>query len=229
MSRLRSQQGFTLVELLMALTIGVGVLLAAYTVSDATLHGQTRIADRSDAIARGRTAMEQIVQQLRSEVCLGPGYPAIAYGDSNHITFYADLANTTFTPQKRDLSFAGGALTETTYAGSPSAGSPPFTFAVSPTRTRVVLDHMQTLTQAGVGVPFFRYYSFDGNDPIRPSKLLAVPLSATDAAKVVQISVAFGALPSRSGGRIPAAEPFNANVYVRTADPTDPDHSPLCI
>ncbi|MGB2711044.1 MAG: prepilin-type N-terminal cleavage/methylation domain-containing protein [Conexibacter sp.] len=229
LSGLRSARGFTLVELLVATTVGVGLLLGAFTISDAFRHAQTRVSDRSEAIARGRTAMEQIVQQLRSQVCLGPGYPAIAYGGDSQITFYGDLANSTFVPQKRDLAFASGALTERTYTGTPSSSGAPFTFASTPSRTRVVADKLALRTQSGVNVPFFRYYMFDGNDPIRPSKLLTTPLSASDAARVVQVSISYSALPSRAGAPSSAGEPFTANVYVRTADPTDPDHSPLCI
>jgi type II secretory pathway pseudopilin PulG len=224
----RDERGFTLAELLVATTVGVGVLLAAFTLSTAFLHAQTRISDRSESIARGRTAMEQIVQQLRSQVCLGPGYPAITYGDGSRITFYADLANRTFVPQQRDLTFASGALTERDYAGTQTGAQPAFSFASTPSRTRVILDRMQLQSSGGVDVPFFRYYTFDGNDPIRPSRLLPTPLNANDAARVVQVTVSYAALPSR-GGSGTTAEPFTANVYVRTADPTDPDHSPLCI
>jgi prepilin-type N-terminal cleavage/methylation domain-containing protein len=227
--RLRDERGFTLVEVLVSTSLGVALLMAAFTLSSAFSHAQTRVSDRSESIARGRTAMEQIVQQLRSQVCLGPGYPAITYGDDNHITFYADLANRTFIPQKRDLQFASGALTENDYDGTTTGGQPPFSFGARPSRTRVILDKLQLQrTTAGVNVPFFRYYMFDGGDPIRPSRLLATPLSADDAQRVVQITVSFGALPSR-GGSGTIAEPFTANVYVRTADPTDPEHSPLCI
>jgi type II secretory pathway pseudopilin PulG len=224
----REERGFTLAELLVATTVGVGVLLAAGTLASAFMHAQARISDRSESIARGRTAMEQIVQQLRSQVCLGPGYPAITYGDDSHVTFYADLANRTFVPQQRDLQYAGGALTERDYSGTATGAQPPFTFSSTPSRTRAILDKLQLQSAAGVSVPFFRYYSFDGNNPIRPSRLLTTPLSASDAQRVVQIAVSFQALPSR-GGSGTTAEPFTANVYVRTADPTDPDHSPLCI
>jgi len=224
MSRLRDERGLTLVELLVSTTLGVALLLAAFTLSSAFSHAQTRISDRSESIARGRTAMEQIVQQLRSQVCLGPGYPAITYGDNSHMTFYADLANRAFVPQRRDLQFANGALTELDYDGTATGGQPPFSFGSRPSRTRVILDRMQLQS----GIPFFRYYSFDGNDPIRPSRLLATPLSANDAQRVVRVTVSYAALPSR-GGSGTIAEPFTADVYVRTADPTDPDHSPLCI
>lgn len=222
------QRGFTLVELLVATTVGVATLLAAFTLSSSFLHAQTRVSDRSESIARGRTAMEQIVQQLRSQVCLGPNYPSITYGDSSRVTFYADLSNTTFVPERRDLAYENGAIVERIYPGTPSGGQPPFTFPRSPTRTRVILDRVQLLREGAVTVPFLRYYSFDGRDPIRPSRLLAVPLNANDAARVVQVTVSFAALPSR-GGAPSIPEPFTANIYVRTADPTDPDHSPLCI
>ena len=228
--RLRDERGFTLIELLMSTAIGVGVLLTAFTLSTALLHAQTKISDRSEAIARGRTTMEQLVQQLRSQVCLGSGYAAISYGDASHIIFYADLANTTFTPQKRDIQFANGAVTEKDYSGTPSTGLPPFTFSATPVRTRVINDNLVLQKSGGVDVPFFTYYGFDAGSPIRPNNQLAVPLSASDAAKVVQIRVSFAAKPSRGGSSASSTgEPYTANVYVRTADPTDPDHSPLCI
>jgi prepilin-type N-terminal cleavage/methylation domain-containing protein len=226
--RARDERGFTLVELLVSTTVGVGLLLAAFTLSSAFSHAQTRVSDRSESIARGRTAMEQIVQQLRSQVCLGPGYPSITYGDNSRVVFYADLANRTFVPQRRDLQLSGGALTQLDYDGRATGGQPPFSFSSTPSRRRVILDRIQLQRADGVDVPLFRYYMFDGRDPIRPSRLLATPLSAEDAQRVVQVTVSFAALPSR-GGSGTTAEPFTADVYVRTADPTDPDHSPLCI
>jgi prepilin-type N-terminal cleavage/methylation domain-containing protein len=227
-ARLRDERGFTLVELLMTTVIGTIVLLAAFGIFDAALHAQTRVDDRSDSVARGRNAMEQVVQQLRSQVCLGPGYPAVAYGDGSHVTFYADLADTTFVPQKRDLTFAGGTLTERDYTGTPQAGPPPYSFSGTPSRTRVIARNLANQKQGAATVPFFTYYSFNAANPVRPANLLAVPLSAADMARVVQVTVAFAALPSRGASAL-AAEPFTANVFVRTADPTDPDHSPLCI
>ena len=116
--RLRDERGFTLVELLVSTSIGVAVLLATFAIFDSALLAQNRVDDRTDSIARGRTGMEQIVQQLRSQVCLGPSLPAIEYGDDDEMRFYADLANTTFVPERRVLTFAGGALTERDYTGS---------------------------------------------------------------------------------------------------------------
>jgi hypothetical protein len=228
---LADASGYTLVELLMATVIGIGVLMVTYELSDAVLHAQTQISDRTESIARGRTAMEQIVQQLRSQVCLGPGQAAIAYGDDHHLTFYADLADTTFVPEERDLDFSGGALTENDYAGSPSAGATPYTFSAVPSRTRVIADDLLLqLDSSGAQVPFFTYYSFDNNTPVRPDNQLATPLDPGDAARVVLIRVSFAALPTRGGSSASSpGEPFSSNVFVRTADPSDPARSPLCI
>ncbi|HET6448501.1 MAG TPA: prepilin-type N-terminal cleavage/methylation domain-containing protein [Conexibacter sp.] len=227
-ARLRDARGFTLVELLVSMTIGVGVLLATFAIFDSALLAQNRVDDRTDSIARGRTAMEQIVQQLRSQVCLGPGMPAIEYGDDSEVRFYADLANTTFVPERRVLTYAGGTLTQQDYSGSATGGSPPFTFSALPSRTRVILDRMTLASAGGVPIPFFTYYGFDGSTPPQPTDQLSVPLSDTDRARVVQIRVSFMALPSRASSSS-LGEPFTTDVFVRTADPSDPEHSPLCI
>jgi prepilin-type N-terminal cleavage/methylation domain-containing protein len=227
--RLRDQRGFTLVELLVSMTIGVAVLLATFAIFDSALLAQGRVDDRTDSIARGRTAMEQIVQQLRSQVCLGPSLPAIEYGDDDEVRFYADLANTTFVPERRVLTFAGGALTERDYTGRATGGSPPYSFNTTPSRTRVILDRMTLATDSGgTVIPFFSYYGFDRSTPPEPRLVLPAPLSNTDRAQVVQIRVSFMALPARASSSS-RGEPFTTDVFVRTADPSDPEHSPLCI
>jgi prepilin-type N-terminal cleavage/methylation domain-containing protein len=228
--RLRDDQaGFTLVELLVATSIGVAVLMTAAFLSDSFEHVQIRVSDRSESVARGRGALEQIVQQLRSQVCLGTGYPAIVAGDAGSVTFYADLSNRTFVPEQRSLTFSAGEIVERVYPGTATGSDPPYSFPRTPSRTRVVLDHVElAVDRAGATLPFLQFYSFDGGTPVRPSNLLAVPLSGSDAARVVRISVNFGALPSR-GGSGTLSEPFAADVYVRTADPGDPEHSPLCL
>lgn len=226
--RLSDERGFTLVELLVSTSIGVVVLLATFAIFDSALLAQNRVDDRTDSIARGRTGMEQIVQQLRSQVCLGPSLPAIEYGDEDQVTFYADLANTTFVPERRDLTFSGGALTERDYPGRASGGSPPYTFSAAPARTRVILDRLTLASPGGTPIPFFTYYGFDGSTPPQPTNELPVPLTAAGRAQVVQIRVSFMALPARVSSSS-TGEPFTTDVFVRTADPSDPEHSPLCI
>lgn len=230
--QLAAEAGFSLVELLVATAIGVTLLLATAAIIQSATNAQSRVEDRTDSIQRGRTAMEQIVQQIRSQVCLGPGYPALEYGDPSRAVFYVDLANTTFVPERRELTWSGTSVTERAWRGTanPTAGGAPFVFTGSPYRTRVIADRLTTVGGGASAQPFFTYFAFDAANPIRPSRRLTTPLDATnpDRAKVVQVRVAFTALPARRSSRS-AGEPFTADTYVRTADPTDPDHSPLCI
>ncbi len=49
-----------------------------------------QIADRQDAVQRGRFAMETITRTLRSQVCLGETTEPITAGNDNGVTFYAE-------------------------------------------------------------------------------------------------------------------------------------------
>jgi prepilin-type N-terminal cleavage/methylation domain-containing protein len=65
------ERGFTLVEMLVAMSIGVVILLAAFTLLDRSFTTSAQIADRQEGLQRGRQAMELITRQLRSQVCGG--------------------------------------------------------------------------------------------------------------------------------------------------------------
>lgn len=224
MSARGSEQGFTLVELLVTLVIGMTVLLAAFTVFDAGGRATVRVQDRTSLVQSGRTILEQTTQMLRSQVCLGLNSPAITQGDDNSITFYTDVGDESFVPQRRRLVFASGTLTEYEYDGTGTA--PNMTFPATPTRTRVL---GQNITQA-FGTPYLRYYTFTGTSPITPSLLLTTPLSlgtAGDAGRVVQIDISFATNPEHSN-YTGSSTPFEGVVYTRTSDPTDPTHSPQC-
>lgn len=220
----RSEDGFTLIELLVTMVIGMTVLLAAFTVFDAGGRATVRVQDRTQLVQTGRTILAQTTQMLRSQVCLGLNLPAITQADNNSVTFYTDVGDESFVPQRRMLAFNGGTLTETEYDGTGTA--PNMTFPVTATRTRVLGTN---ITQVGT-TPFLRYYSFTGTSPITPSLLLATPLSvgATgDAARVVQIDISFATNPEHSN-YTGSSTPFEGVVYTRTSDPTDPTHSPQC-
>jgi prepilin-type N-terminal cleavage/methylation domain-containing protein len=220
----RSEQGFTLIELLVTLVIGMTVLLAAFSVFDAGGRATVRVQDRTYLVQSGRNILEQVTQMLRSQVCLGLNLPAITQADDNSITFYTDVGDETFTPQRRRLVFAGSTLTETEYDGT---GNPPtVTFPATPTRTRVLATNLSPAS----GTPYLRYYAFTGTDPVTPSQLLTTPLSTGstgDAARVVQIDVSYAVNPEHAAYNVPAT-PFEGQVYSRTSDPTDPTHSPQC-
>ena len=92
--RLRSDEsGFTLVELLAAMSIGIIILMAAFMLLDRATAISQEIANRQEALQRGRVAMEQIVRELRSQVCLGDEKEPIRVAQDNLVTFYLDMSD----------------------------------------------------------------------------------------------------------------------------------------
>jgi prepilin-type N-terminal cleavage/methylation domain-containing protein len=69
----RDEDGFTLVELLVAIAIGLIVLGAAVMVFTAGVHSQLRADSQSAAVQHARTTMERLVRELRQGSGLVPG------------------------------------------------------------------------------------------------------------------------------------------------------------
>ena len=60
------------------MVIGMIVLMAAFMVLDRTITASGQVADRSEALQRGRQAMELVTRQLRSQVCVGTTKPIVS-------------------------------------------------------------------------------------------------------------------------------------------------------
>ena len=102
--RLSDERGFTLVELLVAMTIGMMVLMAAFMLLDRTFVASGQVADRTEALQRGRQAMALITRQLRSQVCIGTTNPPIVGGsNASSVSFYADLSDGSVNAKQRTL------------------------------------------------------------------------------------------------------------------------------
>ena len=220
----RDERGFTLTELLTAVAIGMVVIIAATNLIDASVRASGDVLDRVEALQKGRAALEQLTQRLRSQVCPDKNTPAIVAGSNSSMTFYTELGGETFAPEGRRITLDGtGKLTEETW----SALASPFanTFGVAPTTTRVIATELAPQP----GVPFFRYYTFVGLNPAKPTLQLQTPLSAADMARVVKVTASFDSRPSkRSTTQNRLDTSLENEVFVRTADPTDPEHSPQC-
>jgi prepilin-type N-terminal cleavage/methylation domain-containing protein len=233
---LRSDEsGFTLVELLAAMAIGLIVLMAGFLLLDRATSASTEIADRQDAVQRGRMAMERITRQLRSQVCLGDETEPITYGDNDQIVFYADLGAGSLsgdTVEQRRLTFVGTSgnaqIVEDIFEGT--GVYPDLTFSTLPTQSDVLLRKAARLVDGGTPRPFLRYYGFVEEDG-EPGELerLSTPLTADDASRTVMVRVGFAALPDRVSPRDRFATGMETDVYVRLADPSKPTEGPRCL
>ena len=228
-----NQAGFALTELIVAMTVGLIILLAAFLLLDRAHGASNEIADRQDAVQRGRQAMELLTRQIRSQVCLGGFEEPITDGTNNSVTFYADLTDGSKNVERRTITFdpadgVNGTIKQFIY---PGAGTyPVLTFPGypgSPSETTTILTKATAVTSPAT--PFLRYYAYDPAGAPGSLRQLTTPLSTADAPLVVMVKVAFVALPERKIPRNKDATTFYNDVYVRLANPTLPNEGPRCL
>lgn len=239
---LRDERGFTLVELLAATAIGIVILMGAFSVLDLAVRSQRDIDDRSDSVARGRAAMEQMTRELRAQICLGRDTVPISAATDGSVTFFASLGRdprtvTTSDPadvdallfQQRSLTFvpsAGnpqiGRIDETVIDNAGSMTNP--SFPAGNGRTRTLIDRVRVPNGR-----LFRYFKYDPTLSPQMVELTTRPVPAAERALTVQVQVTFESLPTRTGASSRLTTLYDNKVFVRTADPTDPERSPKCI
>jgi Prokaryotic N-terminal methylation motif len=229
MARLRDESGYTLVELLTSMIIGIVVILAAWMIVDASGALGAKTQARVDAYQRGRLALDEIAGELRSQVCLPGAVPPIIPVTSgpNDVWFYSNTGDQDALPQKRHIYLSGGAIKEETWKGTGSAANPQFN-GVPTTRTLVDSVVLVPLKPGPGNVPFLTYYGFDANLPASVNKVLSSPVVAADAPKVVQVNLSFMVRPTGAKAASNRDSTFQQAVYFRTADPTDPAKGPKC-
>lgn len=228
--RLRSDEsGFTLVELVTAMAIGLVILFAAFLLLDRATAVSQEIANRNEALQRGRLAMEKIVRDLRSQVCLGDEKEPITFADQNRVTFYIDTSDGSKDVHQRTIRYdaATKSIYEDIYIGT--GIYPDLVFAGAPNETRLLASKVEPILDNGVPRPFFRYYAFRVGGVPGDLRQLAAPLSVNDAISTVMVKVGFTVMPDRKSPKAREATSVESDIYVRIADPTMPQEGPQCI
>jgi prepilin-type N-terminal cleavage/methylation domain-containing protein len=223
----KHQAGFALTELVVAMTVGLIVLMAAFLLLDRAHSVSNEVSDRQDAVQRGRQAMENLTRQIRSQVCLGNTIEPISLGTENQVTFYADLTDGSKNVERRNIVFdpATKTITEEVFPGV--GVYPDLAFGATPTESRVILSRAERVLDPPT--PFLRYYAYDPSGAPGALRELDTPLSADDAPLVVMVKIAVVAMPERPTPRDRDATTFYNDVYVRLANPTVPTQGPRCL
>jgi hypothetical protein len=235
MNRLRDEAGMTLMEVMIAATVGTVVMLALFGMLDTSVRLNAGAMSKTDAMQRGRLAMDSMTQELRSQVCLVDVTPAIGEGsDSDHVDFYNDFSDGDGSerPTKRRLVFdpeTGDIKTEIHSATVQEPGRNQFTNAPTSIQMRFENAALQAEpdpaappgTPGTRDIPFLRYFAYQwvGNPP-RPeaTEELPVPLTEPDARRVARIDIAFVARPTGAEDSEHGVE-LTDRVMARHSDP----------
>jgi prepilin-type N-terminal cleavage/methylation domain-containing protein len=227
---LRHERGFTLPEVLVALTIGLILSIAAFSLVEFVMKRAGDVAARVDTSQRARTAMDQITRQLRGQVCLSTDVNPIVAGDGDSAEFYVDFGDQSdpnVPPERHLLKFDSTkqTITETTYTGTSNGASPPvFTYDTSkPMRVRTLLTNVTRYN----GTPIFQYYGFNAASPPRPDLSLGSSIDASNLDKVARIDVTFKAFAAGKTASTVSIV-MQDQVFVRQADPNSLTPDPVC-
>jgi Tfp pilus assembly protein PilW len=217
MSRVGDESGFTLVELLMTMLTSLVIMSAIVMMLTTSLRNQDRINRRVDANQRVRPVMTRIIQELHS-ACVAPRMtPVIGDGTTGgstatRISFLSQSgAAVTPTPDLHVISLSGGTLSETVYPATGGTQPGPWTFSGTPIAG---WNNRPLLTNVSAPSPGpFQYYDFvNGQVDTSPT---AVPLSATDAAKVAIVKVTLSSSPTKG---VSTFDPGSPLVVSNSAD-----------
>jgi len=228
---IHDERGFTLPELLVAMGVGMIVLLAAFTVLDRTFAASGQIADRSDALQRGRQVMENLTQKLRSQVCVGATKVPVVAGNDLSVTFYSDLSDGSQPIMQRTFAYdpTTDTISESTVTG---AGTyPDLTFTGAATTKTLLTKAEQILdgTPPTVLRPVFRYYGYKVGGAPGELESLGAPLSAANLKRVAAIKIGFRSFADRAISNDENSTVLEDDVYVRVAVPTQNQGVVQCV
>ena len=171
----------------------LGAILAMVRVATGD---QSRVSSHVIANQRGRPAMNRIIDTLHS-ACVSPGLAPVreSSSDGSLIVYSKAGEGVNPAPNRYMFSFSAGVLTETVAEGS---GEDPSEWAFGTASSpRQIVDGISAAEtgEPEEAVPYFRYFAYEGGQVATTP--LPTPLSEEDAAKVVQVDIAFTVAPAR--------------------------------
>jgi len=211
--------------MLVAMTAGIVVLGALFSIMELSLKQTARITNETYASQLGRTAMAKIISELHS-ACISPGYtPVLAGSSSDELLFRNATGEEAViqTAYEHRIVWDSATSTLTDYSYRSNGGSwPEFTFPSTPTSTTRVASQISEMSSGGALVPIFRYYRYatattgeeSGSAPVSTLEEtpLSTPLSETAAKTVASVSVSFEATATSASSPLERSLPISNQV-----------------
>lgn len=219
---MRSEKGFTLVELMVGMVATMTILLGITSLVRMSTTSQDRVAERVAANQKIRPVMTKLIDTLHS-ACIAPGISPVQAGSSGTAMTVLSKHGSAVqpVPDKRTFTYNGppaNTLTEAVYAVT-GGTIPNWTFSATPSpnppRTLLTGVSQGAVGAPPVAVPVFRYYAYSG-DTMNPTPL-TTPLSATDAARTAFVSIVLAVAPRDN---VTGPEQLNRSTLADTANLT---------
>jgi Tfp pilus assembly protein PilW len=180
------EEGYTLIELMVALTAGIVVFAGLTMVVMATMHQSTRTQNRVHATQEARLVVQKIVTEMHSACVAADVAPVQPNSGANAVAYvYQTGSGAALTPVLHEVVLSGTNLNMLTYPAT-SGSTPSWTFSTTASATKTLMTNVAPVS---TGAPVFSYYAYGSTGAVSTTSL-TTPLSATDAAKTVQVNVA---------------------------------------
>lgn len=238
--QLAADHGFTLIEILVAIVVGMIVMFGALMMMELGFSSSARVQDRSDSSGRARLAFDRATSLLQAQVCNGKTSPVTA-GSETSVTFTANTAERTAPPVQYQLRYVAasgstpGRLYERRWTMS---AAPDVNGAYAPVSwaDTVIVENVEPITAGPPASPVFRYYGTNDtitNDPVElTAPLVSVPNQPNYVGRVLRVDIDLRVLPSRTRSVAEArrlSSRLQASAYVTSSlDPTKLDKGPQC-
>jgi prepilin-type N-terminal cleavage/methylation domain-containing protein len=252
MHSLAAEDGFTLPELLTGMIVAVIVLFAAFQTLDTVISSTGQTQRRVEANQRGRAAMDDVIRQLRSQVCLTTQFSAIPAASpdwqppiivqssaptttaptadgTQSVAFYTDLQRTAplnsaaaTAPEIHVLTFDGAAYKLTVDVYRPTINAAGKATYSAFTRSTLLANAHRKGT-----TPVFQFFAKDPS-ATPPQPTLAVQPWSSDGKSVAKMTVTFDVWPTDAKAASDISSVLTDDVFVREVDPNDSTGVPNC-
>jgi hypothetical protein len=176
LSRLKDEDGTSMVEVMVGLAMGMVVLAGLSMLLIVTMHGNARISARTEASDNARVTMTRIMEELHSG-CVSPTVAPVKSGSTKEKLIFihgtyggAAAASPTVTTSEIFYTPAKGTLSQSDNGGAP----------------RVLLSHVSPPASG----KFFEY-----KNPTVQEEAFKEPLSVETAPEIILVNVALKASP----------------------------------
>ncbi len=239
------EAGYTLIELLVSITIGMVVILGAFAFLQFTSEDVARTTDRVHVDQAGRTQLERLMLELQS-ACVAPSVTPIQVKSSATVLRFisgtgSESSLKTVYLREVVYSEAAGTLVETAYPSTSTVNSNgEYKFASTGTSTTLLKGIRQTKEVGGGETkrPIFQYYRYYQKTDFEPKygNLNEVPVEikgtlATEAEveNLTKVTISFTLAPegkeaSTFGKDRPVA--FEDSALFRLASPSEAPNNP---